>query len=60
MHELHIGERSVPQMVRDSVVMALWEIGLQIAERLWKRKKKRTKKNISPTLLMEIQERKRC
>lgn len=41
--------------------MALWEIGLQIAERLWRRGgKKCTTKNISSILLMEIQGRKRC
>lgn len=35
MQELHIREQSVLQMAWDSVVMALWEIGLQIAKRLW-------------------------
>lgn len=34
MHELHIREQSVLQMAQDSVVIALWEIGLQIAKRL--------------------------
>lgn len=57
MQELHIREQSVLQMARDSIVMALWEIGLQIAKRLWK---KCTTKNISSILLMEIHERKRC
>lgn len=57
MQELHIGEQSVPQMVLDSVVMALWELGLQIAKRLW-RGKKCTTKNISSILLMEIQKEK--
>ena len=37
MQELHIGEQSVPQMAWDSIVMALWEIGLQIAKRLWEK-----------------------
>lgn len=36
MQELHIGEQSVLQMAWDSIVMALWQIGLQIAKRLWK------------------------
>lgn len=56
MQELHIGEQSILQMAWDSIVMALWEIGLQIAKRLWK---KCTTKKISSILLMEIQERKR-
>lgn len=29
MQELHIGELSVLQMAGDSIVMALWEIGLR-------------------------------
>lgn len=37
MQEMHIGKQSVPQMAWDSIVMALWEIGLQIAKRLWEK-----------------------
>lgn len=58
MQELHIREQSVLQMAWDSIVMALWEMGLQIAKRLWK--KNAQQKDISSILLMEIQERKRC
>jgi len=37
MHKLHIKEQNILQMVWDSVVMALWEIGLQIAKGLRKK-----------------------
>lgn len=58
MQELHIREQSVLQMAWDSIVMALWEMGLQIAKRLWGGNAQQ--KDISSILLMEIQERKRC
>ncbi len=37
MQELHIGEQSILQIASDSIVMTLWEMGLQIAKRLWKK-----------------------